>query len=255
MKVELLDPEETAQLQLKFRSMNDLRDKLETLDANPSRQDYEFQIMQGVNKEILAECHKHPDFTDMKIKKKLKYMAACERSLEMSAKISGAPKKKANFSKIAERKRQRATEASDAESDDDGSDTITMTKVEYKNRLNHHHQMQLNGKKKAAKMLLFGKDKDIESAKKKAKSRFKGKGNPREETVIPTYATLKNAFEKLYDDHAWLDKRDAHDKLVDAGKKTASDAPDLYRLDRWADKYACLKCRKTCHTQDRCTKK
>ena len=138
MKVELLDPEETAQLQLKFRamlqgdnnvemflrSMNDLRDRLETLDASPSQHDYEFQIMQGVNKEILAECHKHPDFPDMKMKKKVQYRAACERSLEMSAKISGAPKKKTNFSKITTRKRQRPSkEASDADSDADDSDT------------------------------------------------------------------------------------------------------------------------------------
>lgn len=273
MKAELRDPEEATKLQYKFRAMtqgddkvemflrnmNDVRDKLDNLDKNPSQQEYEFVIMQGVNKDILAECHKHPDFTDMKMKKKLKYMAACETSLAMSAKISGAPQKKANFSKAAARKRRRAeAEAtSDAESDDSDSGSITMTTAEFKDRLNQHHQMRMNTETKKAKRLLYGKvDKDVESAKKKAaKARNKGRGNPTEEKVIPSYATVKTAFEKLYDDSGWLAKRVAHDKLVDAGTKKASDAPHLYRLDRWDDKYACLQCKKTGHTQDRCKKK
>jgi hypothetical protein len=48
----------------------------------------------------------------------------------------------------------------------------------------------------------------------------------------------------------WKKKRAAHDLKVQKGAAKASDAPELYRMDRWQNKFACLLCRKTGHTQD-----
>ena len=59
---------------------------------------------------------------------------------------------------------------------------------------------------------------------------------------------FSDAYKNKIDD--WSKKREAHDKLVQVGKKKASDAPELYKWDRWKGKFACLLYRKTGHTQD-----
>ena len=61
------------------------------------------------------------------------------------------------------------------------------------------------------------------------------------------FDVFADAYKKTDD---WSKKREAHDKLVQTGKKKASDAPELYKWDRWKGKFACLLCRKTGHTQN-----
>ena len=79
--------------------------------------------------------------------------------------------------------------------------------------------------------------------------------DPRSEETISGHIgadTFSGGYKKTPD---WSTKRAAHDKLVQNGTKKASDAPELYRYDRYKGKFACLLCRKTGHTQDneRCT--
>ena len=276
IKAELHDPEETRRLQLKFRdtlqgndtvdvflrSLNEQRDILEELDVKPSYQDYKLQIMHGARQEIIVQCHLNPKFLEMSISDKVKLMAACEKSIASSKQSRN---KNGQLSSIKSTKSNKRA-AVDAELDDDESDSDNvnwsqLSSAEARVEINRAAQKMLTKRERKAKATLNSLSGDQKKDWKKGKGFLKGTDKPgdrlkkcQQVKPIPTFATLKSHIAKCYNDDEWLAKRIAHDKLVTAGSSTAADAPHLYRRDKWDGCFACMKCRSTGHTQDRCPK-
>jgi hypothetical protein len=105
---------------------------------------------------------------------------------------------------------------------------------------------------KTSKKLSKGQQKRKKAAAAAASTKWRDKSSQDpfvEETISGhiKFDVFADAYKKTDD---WSKKREAHDKLVQTGKKKASDAPELYKWDRWKGKFACLLCRKTGHTQD-----
>ena len=146
----------------------------------------------------------------------------------------------------------------DDESDSDEVDWAQFSAAEAKVEINRAAQKMLTKRARKAKAALNAID---GTTKTKGKGFLKGKEKPGERLKklqqfkpISGYVTLKTHIQKCYDDDEWLTKRVAHDKLVTAGTQTAVDAPHLYRRDKVGGCFACMQCKTTGHTQDRCPK-
>ena len=258
--------------------VNDLRTLLGEHGQRPEHNEYKHQILDNLNPAIEALATQRPGFANMGLKKKLVALLACEKSIALSEKVHhkrargqisvAASKKKLQArgrqGKLARLVVEKNSDDSDADSDDNTVEVGSFTQGELDREITRRAQsiasktvaklQSADGK--TGKKLTQGQKKRKKAAAaaaaatKDGKWLDKSKVSPFAEETISghiKFDVFADAYEKTAD---WSKKREAHDKLVQTGKKKASDAPELYKWDRWKGKFACLLCRKTGHTQN-----
>jgi hypothetical protein len=260
--------------------VNDLRTLLGEHGQRPEHNEYKHQILDNLNPVIESLATQRLGFTTMGLKKKLVALLACEKSIALSEKVHnkcarGQISVAASKNKLQTRGRQgklarlvveKNSDDSDADSDDNTVAVGLFTQVELDKEINRRAQ-SIASKTVAKLQSADGKTgKKLTTAEKKRKKAAaaaaaatkdgkwlgdKSKVSPFAEETISGHIksdVFSDGYKNKTDD--WSKKREAHDKLVQAGKKKASDAPELYKWDRWKGKFACLLCHKTGHTQD-----
>ena len=73
-----------------------------------------------------------------------------------------------------------------------------------------------------------------------------GTNNKSEKTNLPAYAKPEH-MKKFYDDDQWEKRLE-----ILENEESPKKYPELFKLDRWNNKYVCFNCRETGHTMDRC---
>ena len=262
-----------------LKTMNDIRDRLEERGAKPDRESYKHQINTGIRADIMALALQTPDFELMNLKSKIRVWSASEKSLSLIAKTKTAQISVAQAKGIIKANGKKAKLSTIVESDDEGSDDAVdfttldsdaihreinrraqalQTKIQRKNqaRLAAAAGFTSDGKALTAKQKASIKKANL-AALQKDWSKSKGaKADPRESIAIGGYVNAEKHFAVGYAEGTrghvpdWKNLRAAHDLKIQKGNAKASDSPELYRMDRWQNKFACLLCRKTGHTQD-----
>jgi hypothetical protein len=267
-----------------LKTTNDCRDRLEERGAKPDREAYKHQINTGIRADIMALALQTPEFDLMNLTSKIRVWTASEKSLALIAKSKSAQISVAQAKGIIKQKKKKGNTANLSaivqSDDEDGSDTVDLADLdgdEINREINRRAQaivtkQQRKNQAKLAAAAGFTSDGVALSKKQKASinkanlaalqkdwSGKKGKGakaDPRESIAIGGFVNADKHFSAGYAEGTrghvpdWKKKRAAHDLKVQKGAAKASDAPELYRMDRWQNKFACLLCRKTGHTQD-----
>ena len=294
LEEQLFDPTEFPRMYEKFRALEQGGDDLDTFltkvnvlrttlaehGQRPNHTEYKHQVLNNLNPATEALATQRPGFTTMGFKKKLVVLQACEKSIALSENISNKRVKGQVSAAASKKKLQKhgrkgklarlvVEKNSDVDSDDDDTmvEVGSFTQGQLDNEINRraqsiasktaHNLQSADGK---TKKMTKGEKKRAKLAAAAANggtTPWKNKSgvDPRSEETISGHIgadTFSGGYKKTPD---WSTKRAAHDKLVQNGTKKASDAPELYRYDRYKGKFACLLCRKTGHTQDneRCT--